>query len=873
MSHRKQDVLKVLYWNARGVLNKTLEIQEFLKSHPQDIIAISETYLKPGQKIFLKNFTIHRSDRLNKGGGVLIAVKHGFLHKIENPVKTSMIENITISLPTNKGTIYITSIYNPPNNKNFKEDLRKIANHNRNNFIIGDFNAKHKLWLNHRNNTQGILLNKYINTSEYSLLYPNNHTRLSNNGEHSTIDIGITNTQLNYTKPEVLCALNSDHLPVQFSIRLEQLEKSEAKKPKYHKANWELFKSIIQNELPNTIHMNNNEEINIEIDKFTNLIKKAVDISIPKGKTQIYTAEVDEITKKLIQTRNTLKRRLQRNRNNNIQPQINLLNNMIHQRINLIRKEHWEKIISKLQTGSKSYWKIIKALKNTTRNIPNFKINNNIIANGKEKTELLADIFEKNHKATENITHPEHNRINSTVPMIINTNSNAEDSLFTTISEIKDIINNSRPLKAGGSDSIINLLIKKLPEEGFIHLCNIYNKCITNAYFPTMWKNATVVAIPKTGKNPENAENYRPISLLCSMGKIFEKIILSRLQSTIDNIIQKEQFGFRKQHSTTLQTLRIVNKIQNNKRRKSTGMILLDIEKAFDTVWHEGLIYKLKNYNINSHIIKIIHSFITNRTFQVKINKDKSRKRNITAGVPQGSCLSPILYMIYISDIRASRNCDIALYADDMALIADSTKEQIVTKTLQEGIKAIEDYSLKWKIKINNNKSKGIFFPKNKKWKNQPSTKIKIGNTNIEWDKETTYLGITLDQNLTFGPHIDKIQKKTNKVIGSLYSLIGRKSTLSINGKNTIYKTIIRPVITYGAAIYKYMAKTHHIKLQRIQNKCLKIINKLPRRYSTLALHQQSGFPTIEEYNTKLITKIASRSQNSDYDLIREIEF
>ncbi|KAI5742379.1 hypothetical protein M8J77_006662 [Diaphorina citri] len=167
--------------------------------------------------------------------------------------------------------------------------------------------------------------------------------------------------------------------------------------------------------------------------------------------------------------------------------------------------------------------------------------------------------------------------------------------------------------KAPGQDQIQGRIVKKL-------LVDILNSSIRHLYFPTAWKNANVIPIKKANKDPHLATSYRPISLLSVFGKLYEKIILLRLQNTSINLIQNEQFGFRKNHSTCHQLTRIVNDISIKfTSRKPTTMILLDIEKAFDCVWHDGIIHKLRKLEVNNILVKIIKSYLNNRTFQVSL--------------------------------------------------------------------------------------------------------------------------------------------------------------------------------------------------------------------------------------------------------------
>lgn len=178
------------------------------------------------------------------------------------------------------------------------------------------------------------------------------------------------------------------------------------------------------------------------------------------------------------------------------------------------------------------------------------------------------------------------------------------------------------------------------------------------------------MAIPRPNKDTRIPGNYRPISLLCTFGKILEKVLHKRLIDicTTNNLLVKEQFGFRSGHSTTHQIKRITDHINKEKaNHKSTGLILLDIEKTFDTVWHDGLLHKLDNFGIPISLVSLIGSFLEDRSFVVSYTGALFRAHNIHAGLPQGGVLSPLLYSLYFSDFKMTGEGHIAYYADDTA--------------------------------------------------------------------------------------------------------------------------------------------------------------------------------------------------------------
>jgi hypothetical protein len=212
------------------------------------------------------------------------------------------------------------------------------------------------------------------------------------------------------------------------------------------------------------------------------------------------------------------------------------------------------------------------------------------------------------------------------------------------------------------------------------------------SHFPNPWKEAKIITLPKPGKDPKFPQNLRPISLLPTTGKLFEKEILKFVQKHIEEkgLLNASQFGFRARDSTTLQCMRLTDHVTlkfNNKM--STVAEFLDIEKAFDTTWHHGLLYKLCKLKFSTNVIKLLGSFISQRKFRVSVEGEMSRPREMQAGVQQGSVLSPTLFTLYINDAPQTRGVHLALFADDTCLYARDRKEGFIVRKLQRGLSTV----------------------------------------------------------------------------------------------------------------------------------------------------------------------------------------
>ncbi|GBM54979.1 putative RNA-directed DNA polymerase from transposon BS [Araneus ventricosus] len=223
-------------------------------------------------------------------------------------------------------------------------------------------------------------------------------------------------------------------------------------------------------------------------------------------------------------------------------------------------------------------------------------------------------------------------------------------------------------------------MIQRMPIKSLIRLTQIINGILKLKCFPNNWKLATIVPIIKPGKNPQDPNSYRPISLLTALSKIAEAIILNRIEDTIDDQLIPYQFGFRRNLSTVQQLLRLTEFVREGMDEGwDTGALFLDIAKAFDRVWTDGLLYKLIKLRIPGSIVRLMATYLRGRRFAVRVGNNLSSERAIAAGVVQGSKVEPKLFNIYVNDIPSPRNCQtrLCLFADDTAVMSTGASNNI----------------------------------------------------------------------------------------------------------------------------------------------------------------------------------------------------
>lgn len=816
---------------------------------------VSETHLKVNIPFFIQGYNSYRTDRtFGRGGGVAVIIKNSLHHSLLPILTLNCIETIGVIVHpiNNNDPLHIFACYSPNSSSiAFRDDLAKLTNRNFQFIAGGDFNCRHQQWNCYRSNQGGrALANLSINSNNCFVIAPNNHTHYSPRGYPSTLDLFITNTPNIVQNVETLSELNSNHLPVILSISFNCSQNPFLKQVfKYKYANWNLFRTNIENKISeypniNTLHTIN--EIDSAIDQFTKIIVESRDIAVPKSIARHPDKLVlDNDTIVLIRLRNTRRRQYQRHRIPYLKNLINRLNFIINQNILKLINEKWQSKLENLVKGSKSYWKTVKTVKHKFQPIPPLKNenNNSIAFTNEEKSFALARQFSNN-----TLTSPDPLHIQESINYISHNFDDAIDEISGN--EIKGLLHYVKPLKSPGVDGIPYLLLKKLPDSAIQFISILFNSCLKVHYFPSAWKISKVIPILKPGKDPTTPKSYRPISLLPSLSKLFENLIKTRLQNFVDenNIMIAEQFGFRNGHSTIHQVHRIINMVKHERSTTaSTGLVMIDLENAFNSVWLNGLLHKLKLLNIPLYLLKILKSYLSERFFFVQVMNHPSVLTVSNIGVPQGAVLSPLLFNLYINDIPKFNNCHLALFADDIAIYCSNILSQIIINTLNRYINILESFFSKWRLKINSDKCESIYFTRCRAAHKIPNSKINIANRTIEWLDNIRYLGITLDKRLTFKPHLDKCITKSNKLISTLYPLINKKSKLNLDNKLLIYKALVLTAILYGAPILSDIAQVHKNKLQIIQNKFLKIILKVPFFYRTVTVHEETKMNYISD--------------------------
>ncbi|GFT37072.1 probable RNA-directed DNA polymerase from transposon X-element [Trichonephila clavipes] len=768
---------------------------------------------------------------------------------------------IVILTPIDHDPISIVSIYIPPRSDEytFTIDIENLIQTSSNCVLFGDFNAPHTAWNCNTNSSRGVRLLDFVNMTNLYIAYPDSPTRFGINSAN-TLDIAvIRNFYYPYTTNS-LHDLSSDHNPVLLNFTLKL--KKDTHNPRAVHTNWPLFSKHLNTKLslinyhPNSIKTST--DIDQKISEFTETVRAAHSHASRPIET-LRKSYTPPYIHNLIKQKNQYRNLFHRTLDPHYKTLYNRAQKNVKKELRKYSNENWTARLKALDTQDNSLWAVQKFLKNKRFDIPPLNCSSGTAVTDTQKANILAESILDNF--TEN-SRP--NNDYDDVDELINNTVNSFLSLPTSTttettypSEIISYIKKSNSKKAPGKDGISNRMTKNFSLKAILILTILINKILTLNYFPKAWKEAIIFPILKPGKNKNIPSSYRPISLLSTLSKITESIILTRLKEFLytNNIINPNQYGFTNKLSTLHPLLNLTEAISEGfQSKKSTGAVFLDIQKAFDRVWLSGLTYKLINYNIPPPLVFLLHSYNSNRCYQVRVKDTLSTTKFINCGVAQGSLLGPLLFNLYINDIPEYSLTKLNMYADDTAVHTTFKRITSVTFALNKHLKLLEKYYDRWKISINVEKSAAVLFTKKRKIPPPP----KMYNTTIPWSQSTKYLGITFDKNLTWKTHIQNTRQKFRKLMFKLFPLIGRNSDLSRNNKVLLFTAVMRPILSYGCPVWGY-AKTNINILDTLQNSTIRMIVKASRYMRNDDIRKAIKIKSFKFY----IQKIAKKFFNS----------
>ena len=424
--------------------------------------------------------------------------------------------------------------------------------------------------------------------------------------------------------------------------------------------------------------------------------------------------------------------------------------------------------------------------------------------------------------------------------------------------DIISLIRQINPNKATGSDGISGQMLLLCDESVVLPLQIIFRNILSTSVYPDMWKLANVTPIFKKG-DKQLIKNYRPISLLPICGKLLEKIIFNKLYNYfhLNGLITKNQSGFRPGDSTTNQLLYLVDEIHqafDSTESLEVRAVFLDVSKAFDKVWHAGLIFKLEQNGVSGSLLKLFQNYLSDRKQRVVLNGSYSEYSSIESGVPQGSVLGPLLFLIYINDLERNIKSNIKFFADDTMLFSIVNDPEISANELNHDLDIIHKWAYEWKLEFNPDPTKQaneVLFSRKKSSPIHPQ--IVFNETVVGKMNEQKHLGLVLDSNLSFEKHLNEKIMKAKKNIGIIKHL---SRFLPLKTLDQMYKALVRSHLDYCDIIYHIPSKQDQFgvtlnslmeKVERIQYQAALAVTGAWQGSNRSKLYDELGWESLSD--------------------------
>ena len=818
----------------RGLRTKTTQVFSATSDNEYDVLAFTETWLNANiysSEIFSNNMLVFRSDRnyidtaKTRGGGVLLAISNTFnsvlLDTSTLVQDTPYIDVVGCKISFNNVRYHVFCVYIPPKTtvngyEIFFDNFSQLCFQLENLIIVGDFNCS-----NFETAASNTLYSFYSNFTSFANLQQLNKVRNAHNVVLDLVLSNIPNCDVyRDLNPIVQEDLYHPALGISISFRKDHVinfpSSSCSKTYNFRKANFNTLYSLLSD--CNWSCLNEFTDVNLACKAFYEKLYTVFDVCVPKfsGQKHKFPSWYTPELRRNIALKNSYRRKFKKYRRFCDHSEFVKIRRLVKSQISRDFEKYTTDISNRLCKEPQYFWQYVRSKKSQTR-IPGILTHNNTnFCNPSDIVEAFASYFQSVYTTDD-----------ESVQEGINNYSNINGSTFPSINihhitplDVEKALTELKPKMSSGLDQVPCFVAKDCKSVFTTPLTYIFNLSLRTCTFPNEWKLAKISPVLKSGDSMY-INNYRPIALISVFSKVFELVIHNKLFPFLKCIITSNQHGFFPGRSTLTNLSCFTQYVASQlDTRRQVDCIYLDISKAFDRILHSKLLFKLSSYGFSENMIKFIETYLLNRQQVVCYNGFNSKFFHQSSGVPQGSVLGPLLFLLYVNDLTSPICNKTLLFADDLKIfrtinsVNDCLELQKDLETIANGCNAngLELNTLKCKVVSYSRKKSEILY------------NYIISGKIIERTDTVKDLGVQFDKRLTFSDHLDTIIQTSFKILGFIV-----RTCVCFNNNNTIkilYTALIRSKLEYCSIIWSTSYVTQSIRLESIQRRLLKYLYK-----------------------------------------------
>ncbi|XP_063244583.1 uncharacterized protein LOC134544777 [Bacillus rossius redtenbacheri] len=848
------------------------ELADILHRWTPDLVLLTETWLKPHLALDVPGYVCHRADRhAGPRGGVAVLVRCHIPHYRRAVPALAAAEAVAVRLTSTRPALTVAAVYLQPNRVLPAADLLLLARLDGAVLLAGDFNCRHTRWGCAADTFRGRALLRFTAACDLTIHAPPSPTYCPTraNQRPSVLDLCLTTQRLTVVSLAVLSDLASDHLPVVGVLQGLLAAGPPLRRRDYQRADWPAFRRHLDDQLDLGLTVATPEDLDDVVERFAAAIGCAERAAIPLRPVRPGGKPLPPPLRALIRMRNAARRCWQRLRHPQALEEYRYYKGRCRRAVTDWQASQHLLALQSLSAQTGSVWGYVRGLRSRAAGVPPLQSGQRFLDDPRDKAELLAGHFESTF-----VPHavpaagPTAAAFRDLPPLPLPA---AVGSLLVTPREVERAVGRLKLGKAPGPDGVRPVLVKSLSRKALIYFTKLCNFSLLLAHFPLPWRHAVIVPVPKTHPASPDVAQYRPISLLSCLSKVFERMLLGRLglHLAVHGSLPDFQFGFRR-HLSALHAVAYVSDLitAGFNRRAHSILVLLDLKRAFDSVHHAALVHKLRQTELSPHLLNLLQSFLADRTFAVRVGGALSGIHRVAAGVPQGAILSPTLFAVFLADMAPPPGATLALYADDTAVLVTGDDAQVLQAQAQVALRHLSGYMASWGILPNPAKTQVLFCTKRRR---RPPAPLVLLGVLLPYLPAVKYLGVLLDATFTWQPHITAAVRKTRILHRTLRPVLGARSGVPQPTRLLVYKTYILPVLLYASVVWATLPRTCWRPINSVLHAGLRLVLGYPLWTPVELLYRLSGLRRPVEMVAAFAQRFFRRNERSLNPLVRSI--
>lgn len=838
--------MSIYYQNVRGLNTKTLELYNNILTNDYDLLLFTETWIQSNildTELCDRRYEVFRCDRdrhlTNKvtGGGVVLCARSELGVFVTNQWSCPSVESVCVSVPArvlnSSVDLHVVLIYVPPDKYQLAARLNSVQASlahiidlfpSDNFLVIGDFNTSCIQWKTDR---YSVISNNLVEIQNAAVSLMDELTFLGftqynyiPNSCNNILDLCFCGLPLSVVCcSDPLSKVDVFHPPLTIEIldiSLKPLRECHQPKYNFRKCNYDRINEYLYN--LDWRDILNTETVDEAVDVFYNTISESLALFVPLSarstNSHRYPNWYSPALIKIIREKLKVHKRWKKFGNPRDYDEFSLLR--VRQKcVQNKCFEHFTRNSERnIKYSPKLFWKYVKSKRGGSNYPHSFTLGNLQVTNGQNICTAFNSFFKSVYG------HPISHQNNDLMTSCYYSSNDSLSRIDVTAEMVFKLLTSLDKSKGPGCDGIPPIFLSACARSLAFPVSVLFQRSLTECTFPTLWKKAQIIPIHKKGSRSV-VENYRPISILNTLAKLFEKIVYGQVYPFISRGISYSQHGFLRGRSTVSNLSCFSNYVlEHMEGGGQVDVIYTDFEKAFDRVDHDILLMKLHALGIQGDLLRWVKSYLSNRSQAVVLGGFRSDYVSIPAGVPQGSHLGPLFYNAYIFDIYTSlSNSHHLLYADDKKIYIN-VRSVADCERLQDDLNNLHNYYINNRITVSINKCYCISFTRKLKPISFPYT---INNIAIERVEVVRDLGVTLDSKMRLNDHIDSIVDRSFRNLGFVMRTC--KPFKGLTCIKVVYYAYVRSILEYASPIWSPFYAIHIDKIERIQKKFLKHLN------------------------------------------------